>query len=99
MCFLQVHFDADQWEISRNGSKKLKNDAIPTIFSHINQPKKHKVPMERSLPAKRACLEKASSANEHSAEIYAELFKLKKENAVLKIKIKPKMKRDLPIES
>ncbi|XP_047144792.1 peroxynitrite isomerase THAP4-like [Hydra vulgaris] len=51
----EVHFDADQWEKTRNdGSRKLKHNAIPTVFKHVRAKHKRKNPLERfPIPKKK----------------------------------------------
>jgi len=43
--FFKVHFDNDQWkDPGPDGKKKLKPDAVPTIFSYVQPPTKRKLP-------------------------------------------------------
>ncbi|XP_075526198.1 uncharacterized protein LOC142557869 [Dermacentor variabilis] len=56
----ELHFDTDQIEqliLQKYGKKKLKPNAIPTIFSHRSAPKQRKPPAIRlPLPNKSACV-------------------------------------------
>lgn len=63
----QVHFDQDQFENRRiDGKRKLKWNAVPTIFSQCITPKHRKSSMKQSLPE--TCKKKA----DHPDHTYSE---------------------------
>lgn len=46
----QVHFEPEMWEKTRqDGTRKLKNNAVPTIFSFAKPKPKRKPPVERKI--------------------------------------------------
>lgn len=40
----EVHFEDDQFMLSKRGALKLRPDAVPTIFIHCPKPKRRKTP-------------------------------------------------------
>ncbi|KAL5246397.1 hypothetical protein ACI65C_013805 [Semiaphis heraclei] len=49
-CLCEVHFREDMWEKTReDGSRRLKNDAVPTIFSFTKEKTKRKPPAHRQV--------------------------------------------------
>ena len=48
---LQAHFEDDQFKLTRKGKKRLRQDAIPTLFTHLATVKRRKPPMVRINPA------------------------------------------------
>ncbi|XP_025409640.1 THAP domain-containing protein 1-like isoform X2 [Sipha flava] len=49
-CLCEIHFGEDMWEKTReDGSRRLKNDAVPTIFSFTKEKTKRKPPTYRQV--------------------------------------------------
>lgn len=50
MSFFQIHFEEEHWEKTReDGTKKLRCNAVPTLFKHVSKVKKRKRPMQRTV--------------------------------------------------
>nr|CAI5832780.1 unnamed protein product [Callosobruchus analis] len=48
--FFQIHFAPDMWERTReDGTRRLKNNAVPTIFSFSKIEKKRSLPQRRPV--------------------------------------------------
>lgn len=62
----EMHFEESMWEKTReDGSRKLKHDAVPTIFSFVPIQKKRKPPTER-FPAKKRILSDVENTSDNT---------------------------------
>ncbi|XP_049518757.1 uncharacterized protein LOC125943468 [Dermacentor silvarum] len=67
----QLHFTNDQFEpkvLEAYGKKKLKPNAVPTLFSHLRPPKERKPPAKRSEVHKKCSKRRKALFNDISTQ-------------------------------